>query len=117
MWLVAAAALALRACSSPENRPSAFPEGTLVDLSHVYDETTIFWPTSDRFRLEKTFDGITPGTRVVILDLSGRVVRDFSDRTLWDGRDNAGRVVESGLYLYQVHAENGIVSGTVTVAK
>ena len=58
--LVAAAAAALGACSSPENRAAAFPDGTLVDLSHVYDDTTIFWPTSDRFRLEKTFDGITP---------------------------------------------------------
>jgi len=58
--LVAAAAWTLGACSSPDNRPAAFPEGTLVDLSHVYDDTTIFWPTSDRFRLEKTFDGITP---------------------------------------------------------
>jgi kynurenine formamidase len=61
MGLVAAAALALGACSSPEARPADFPEGTLVDLSHVYDDTTIFWPTSDPFRLEKTFDGITPG--------------------------------------------------------
>jgi kynurenine formamidase len=37
-----------------------FPKGQLVDLSHAYDETTIFWPTSDPFRLEKTADGITP---------------------------------------------------------
>ena len=50
------------ACSSPSppspsSRP--FPEGELVDLSHPYDDTTIFWPTSERFRLEKTADGIT----------------------------------------------------------
>src|SRR5687768_10753337 len=43
---------------SPSSRP--FPEGELVDLSHAYDDTTIFWPTSERFRLEKTADGITP---------------------------------------------------------
>ena len=27
--------------------PPAFPGGELIDLSHAYDGTTIFWPTSD----------------------------------------------------------------------
>jgi kynurenine formamidase len=57
-----AAALAA-ACSSPPSPPSPgprpFPQGEIVDLSHIFDETTIFWPTSDRFRLDKTFDGMT----------------------------------------------------------
>ena len=51
------------ACSapSPPSTPSVlFPSGQLVDLSHAYDDTTIFWPTSEPFRLEKTADGITP---------------------------------------------------------
>lgn len=34
---------------------------TVVDLSHVYDEQTIFWPTEKGFELEKEFDGITQG--------------------------------------------------------
>jgi kynurenine formamidase len=36
------------------------PPGEIVDLSHAYDAQTIVWPTSDRFRLERTFDGLTP---------------------------------------------------------
>ncbi|HVH41959.1 MAG TPA: cyclase family protein [Labilithrix sp.] len=41
---------------------SLFAEGSrLVDLSHAYDEQTIFWPTEEGFKLEKEFDGITPG--------------------------------------------------------
>jgi kynurenine formamidase len=32
-----------------------------VDLSHTYDETTIFWPTSERFRLDPVSEGMTPG--------------------------------------------------------
>jgi len=60
--LVVAAALLVTGCSAPPTPQSAgFPAGELVDLSHAYDETTVFWPTSDTFRLEKTFDGITPG--------------------------------------------------------
>lgn len=60
---ISLAALLAVACSSPAPSPSpaaSFPQGELIDLSHVYDETTIFWPTSDRFRLEKTFDAVTP---------------------------------------------------------
>jgi kynurenine formamidase len=45
--------------SSGPERP--FPDGTLVDLSHTFDEQTVFWPTSDRFRLEKVSDGVTEG--------------------------------------------------------
>jgi kynurenine formamidase len=60
--VVIAASVLAAACSAPAPTQSAsFPGGELVDLSHAYDETTIFWPTSDRFRLEKTADGITPG--------------------------------------------------------
>jgi kynurenine formamidase len=36
-----------------------FPAGELVDLSHSYDRTTLFWPTSDPFRLETVADGDT----------------------------------------------------------
>jgi kynurenine formamidase len=51
------------ACSPPPSRDSVsafFPSGQIIDLSYSYDERTIFWPTSERFRLEKTADGVTP---------------------------------------------------------
>ena len=34
--------------------------GTLIDLSHTYDKTTVFWPTAESFRLDKVADGVTP---------------------------------------------------------
>jgi len=45
-----------------QNAPAAatFPQGALVDLSHAYDEQTIFWPTAEGFKLEKVADGQTP---------------------------------------------------------
>ena len=49
----------LAGCSSPPPE-TGFPRGELVDLSHVFDGTTIYWPTSDTFRLEKVADGVTP---------------------------------------------------------
>ena len=57
--------MVLVSCSAPT--PSAPPaaaapalQGELVDLSHPFDAETIVWPTSERFRLEKAFEGVTP---------------------------------------------------------
>ena len=33
----------------------------LVDLSHPFNERTIYWPTATRFTLTEVFDGETPG--------------------------------------------------------
>jgi kynurenine formamidase len=49
------------ACISSSERDDFPPDGALVDLSHAYDEQTIFWPTADPFRLQKVADGITEG--------------------------------------------------------
>ena len=60
--------LLLTACTQPAPPPPSntaappvFPAGRLVDLSHTYDATTVFWPTAETFRLDKVSDGITPG--------------------------------------------------------
>lgn len=42
-----------------EKQPPRFPKGTWVDLSHAFDETTIYWPTADGFRLDTVFEGTT----------------------------------------------------------
>ena len=48
----------LLSCNTKEADPFA---GTLVDLSHAYDEQTVFWPTAEGFKLEKVAEGMTPG--------------------------------------------------------
>lgn len=48
------------ACSrTPE--PAPFPGGRLVDLSHAYDSTTVYWPTASGFELAVDFHGMTEG--------------------------------------------------------
>jgi kynurenine formamidase len=37
------------------------PDGRLVDLSHAFNERTIYWPTAERFTLEKVAEGETEG--------------------------------------------------------
>lgn len=56
--------LACAAClPSPPPRPATPGSplgGTVVDLSHEYSDSAIFWPTAESFRLEKVADGMTP---------------------------------------------------------
>jgi kynurenine formamidase len=56
----AAIVILLTGCASRPAPPPG-PSGEIVDLSHAYDDRTIFWPTAAQFRLEKVADGITPG--------------------------------------------------------
>lgn len=56
-WILAVALLAGACTSVPD---TTFPSGELVDLSHAYDESAIFWPTAEPFKLEKVADGFTP---------------------------------------------------------
>lgn len=45
-----------------ETAPAApFYAGTLIDLSHTYDEDTIYWPTEDGFQLDINAQGMTEG--------------------------------------------------------
>jgi len=46
------------ACQAP-GRPLA--ERRVVDLSHAYDEDTVYWPTAEGFRLHVDSRGMTPG--------------------------------------------------------
>ena len=40
-------------------RVASLPAGTVVDLSHSFDATTVYWPTAEPFKLEKDFEGMT----------------------------------------------------------
>jgi len=47
-------------CATPPPPASPFPSGELVDLTHPFDERTVYWPTSDAFRLDTVAEGLTP---------------------------------------------------------
>jgi hypothetical protein len=68
-------------------------------------------PTRGASLIPFTLDKPSP-TRVVIVDVSGRVVRTLASRTFqagahaltWDGRDGSGREAASGIYFAVVRA-------------
>lgn len=58
-----------------------------------------------------------------IYDLSGSMIVDrlsngsVSNSMKWDGKDDYGNTVESGIYIYQLQGGDELISGTIVVAK
>ena len=49
----------LGGCQSPPRAPAL--DGAIVDLTHPFDEQTIYWPTGERFRHAPDSVGMQPG--------------------------------------------------------
>ena len=48
--------------TAPREQAPDLSAALVVDLTHPYDEQTVYWPTAEKtFRLEKDFEGVTPG--------------------------------------------------------
>jgi flagellar hook assembly protein FlgD len=64
------------------------------------------------------FDPVA-SVRVEIFDVNGRRVRSLTGvgTVPWDGTDDSGDIVESGVYIYQYTDSGKRISGVVAVAK
>ena len=61
LYCLVAGAIALSGCSSQIPRPDdPFAGYRLVDLTHPFDQNTVFWPTGKPFRHEQTAWGAQP---------------------------------------------------------
>ena len=59
---------------------------------------------------------------VLIFDIDGMLVKTLTalpgeTELIWDGRDEAGEIVESGVYVYQLQVGESFKTGTLIVAK
>jgi kynurenine formamidase len=54
---IALACLITAGCSKPS--PTGFPAGEWLDLSYDFSTETVYWPTSDPFRLDTVYEGRT----------------------------------------------------------
>ena len=97
----------------------------------------IFTPNGDGVNAAVYFDVANPSLDSLegtIYDVGGNPVADMKrvmdvspslisslplqpDALVWDGRDRDGRVVRSGIYIYEVRGGGASVTGTVVVAK
>ncbi len=85
----------------------------------IHPKERIITPaTQDGINDFANFDGLDGQTFTVkIFDITGRQIKSFSDRTIWDGTNDFGQVVETGAYIYQVDIQGKIYSGVIAVAK
>ncbi len=83
-------------------------------------KTKIITPaTPDGINDVAEFEGLS-GKRVTIkiFDITGKRVRTISSEPYeWDGRDDEERLLESGVYIYQLDVDGELISGMIAVAK
>lgn len=53
---------------------------------------------------------------IKLIDFRGRIIRELRSNT-WDGKNESGEWVESGVYIYQIKAGSDMISGMVCVVK
>ncbi len=97
---------------------------TAVAPVENFDELLI---SPNPFRLPNSrtlqIDGLVRDSNIKVLTIDGRVVREFSAPggriAFWDGRDEGGTLVPSGVYLIVAFSENGdqLTKGKVAVLK
>ncbi|MBI5554654.1 MAG: gliding motility-associated C-terminal domain-containing protein [Elusimicrobia bacterium] len=76
----------------------------------------IITPNGDGVNDEADFSGLAE--EVKIFDITGRKIRSVAAGLgQWDGKDDDGSVVESGVYIYQYKVDGTLVSGVIAVAK
>ena len=77
----------------------------------------IITPNGDTINDSANFSGVDGD--IHIFDMRGRRVRTISGggTMVWNGTDDAGKIVESGIYLYQYTSQGERVSGVIGVAK
>ncbi|MBA7516824.1 hypothetical protein ES705_08873 [subsurface metagenome] len=95
-------------------------------LDEGYPKPRVFTPNGDGNNEQVTFEyeNIDENSIVCwIYDIRGSVVRQLDivgggeDKFTWDGKDEGGNIVPSGIYIYQIEVEGQTINGTIVLAK
>lgn len=70
----------------------------------------------------RTIEDVSGEFTVSIYDIDGMLVKTLAalpgeTEVIWDGRDETGEIVESGVYVYQLQVGEHVKTGTLIVAK
>ncbi len=100
-----------------------FPAKALSASAYKPKEHIITPCTIDNQNDFARFDGLAGGnTTIRIFDITGKKIKTIDKEPYqWDGTDDSGDKVESGVYIYQFRADvegkTKLISGTIIVAK
>ncbi len=96
-----------------------FPVGSMSDNDYRPKERIITPATVDNKNDFAQFSGLVSGDIVNVYNIRGRKIRQLNQDFSWDGKDDSGKLVESGIYIYQIklNATGKIINGTIVVAK
>lgn len=94
-------------------------------LNEGYPKPRVFTPNGDNRNEEVTFSYENDKESSIvcwIYDIRGSVVRQLDivgsgDEFTWDGKDEDGNIVRSGIYIYQIEVEGQAINGTIVLAK
>ncbi len=54
---------------------------------------------------------------ISIYDATGRIVRELNNELVWDGRNNEGTIVKSGIYFYSISAKTKNAKGKIILSR
>ncbi|MBN2406411.1 MAG: gliding motility-associated C-terminal domain-containing protein [Elusimicrobia bacterium] len=79
----------------------------------------IITPNEDGVNDYAEFSGLEPPYTISIYNIRGRLVRKIEEVSspIWDGKDDDGDTVESGVYIYQIDQDGELISGVIAVGK
>jgi hypothetical protein len=103
-------------CLAPVEVLTGIKEGEVTRPTNSYPSISLRHnPFANRLHINYTFGGLDPeAVRLTVYDATGRIVRDLSQQVsvlphrssvVWDGYDDSGRSVPSGIYF--VHFDTG----------
>ncbi|MFA5858854.1 MAG: FlgD immunoglobulin-like domain containing protein [Elusimicrobiota bacterium] len=109
---------------------AVFPVNTRNINANVYKPAErIFTPNTDGINDCIYFNGIqnyyaslsatasNEDKAVYIYNLANKNVRKLNNTDIWDGKDDNGNTVPSGVYIYQYKIDGKIISGTIVIAR
>ena len=96
---------------------------TVLNKDSYKPNYRILTPNGDGYNDKIIFPNLDNiNVEIKIFDVNGRKVRDIKQRPYeWDGKDNFGKTLESGVYIYQfktkVNNKDEFINGTLAIAK
>jgi gliding motility-associated-like protein len=97
--------------------------GSVINVANIGDnlfkkpDQKILTPNNDGVNDILQFTGLENGFEINIFSVKGVLIRKITDVTYWDGKDKDNRVVNNGIYIYQVKSSGKKLEGTILIVK